>query len=125
MGIRTLDSLLLYVKNVSVTASFYKKLGFTITKQGDHFAIAQIQSFEIHFHDETEQSARNEANLTPKGLGLYIYINVEKIDEYFSLLKKQGVQLQDTPTDYPWGNREFSTRDPDGYKLVFYEAKPT
>lgn len=24
------------------------------------------------------------------------------------------------PRDWPWGNREFVLKDPDGYKLVFW-----
>ena len=38
-------------------------------------------------------------------------------------LKKNGINPEDEPQDVSGGVRELRVRDPDGYKLVFFEKK--
>jgi len=73
------------------------------------------------FYDEKTVQIKNEAGAKPKGLGIYINVNVENIDTYYQSLLDKGLKPSSIPRDWPWGNREFVIRDPDGYKLVFCE----
>lgn len=119
--LKKLDSLLFYVTDTHKTAQFYGDLGLEIVKEQKDFTLAKLNDFELHFHDKTEVIFRNESFIEPKDAGIFIYINVANIDEYYQSLKKARLKPSSEPRNWPWGNREFVIRDPDGYKLVFYE----
>jgi catechol 2,3-dioxygenase-like lactoylglutathione lyase family enzyme len=119
--IKKLDSLLLFVVDPHATAEFYKKLGFEISRESDKMVVATIGDFEIHAHNEKEVDIRNETELKPRGAGVYIYVSVEDIDAFHASLLDKGLIPSSAPRDWPWGNREFVIKDPDGYKLVLYE----
>lgn len=55
-----------------------------------------------------------------KGRGVYIYIRVDDIDSKYQELLALGF-TPTKPKDWPWNNREFVLKDPDGYKLCFWE----
>lgn len=114
--LKRLDSLLLYVTDTHKTAEFYRKLGFEIAREENDFTLVKLKDFEIHCHDKTEVTFRNESNIEPKGAGVYIYVSVEGIDEYYKTLLEKGLKPSSKPRDLPWGNREFVIRDPDGYR---------
>jgi len=56
-----------------------------------------------------------------KGAGLYLYISVDNVDKFYKKLLSKKLKPSSAPRDWPWGNREFVIRDPDGYKLVFFK----
>lgn len=115
---------MLYVSDVSKSAAFYETLGFTPKEVDAKFAAVSIGGFELHFHDKNAVPGpyfRKESMAEPKGAGLYIYVAVAKIDTYYRSLLDKGIVTSTEPRDWPWGNREFVVRDPDMYKLVFYE----
>ena len=57
-----------------------------------------------------------------RGTGLvFNYLEVEEIDDFCKSLVEKGFKPSSEPRDWPWDNRKFVIRDPDGYKLVFYE----
>ena len=56
-----------------------------------------------------------------KGAGLYLYISVDNVDKFYKKLLSKKLNPSSAPRDWPWGNREFVIRDPDGYKLVFFK----
>lgn len=119
--LKRLDSLSLYIKNVGETAKFYGLLGFEVVKQTDTICIAKLGDFELHCHDQNTVEFKEESKIEPKGAGVFIYTAVERIDEYYRNLLEKGLKPSSEPRDWPWGNREFVIRDPDGYKIVFYE----
>jgi catechol 2,3-dioxygenase-like lactoylglutathione lyase family enzyme len=122
--LKGIDSLMLYVTDVKKSAAFYKGLGFTPKEVDKLFAAVTLGHFELHFHDKHAVPGpyfRRESLAEPKGAGLYIYIAVKQIDAFYRSLLEKGVVTSTEPRDWPWGNREFVVRDPDMYKLVFYE----
>lgn len=109
----------LLAHNVQKTVAFYvEKLGFRVdflygeppnhagitrgdwSAQGVTFQIAQVPpEFEL-------------------GDGAYTYIFVDaKIDVLHETWKAAGVEIVRAPQTYPWGMREFTIRDPNGYQL--------
>ena len=52
---------------------------------------------------------------------MYINVEVSDIDDYYQQLLEMSIKPSTEPKDWPWGNREFVLRDPDTYKLVFYQ----
>lgn len=117
--IKRLHSTLFYAKDLDVTVEFYKNLGFDIQKSGDTARI-KMGDFTLSFIDENKTPIKNESGKEPKGLGIYTYIEVENVDDYFNTIKEKGIVSRTEPRDWPWGKREFVVKDPDGYKLVFY-----
>jgi catechol 2,3-dioxygenase-like lactoylglutathione lyase family enzyme len=122
--LKKLDSLLFYVSNVGKTVDFYRKIGFEQTRLEKNLAEVSLKSFRLQFIDQStakDPEFRKEATARQKGSGLYIYIEVEDIDEYHKSLLEKGLKPSGQPRNWPWGNREFVIRDPDGYKLVFHQ----
>ena len=122
--LQKLDSLLFYVTDAKRTVAFYRTLGFEVRKDDKGHGIVRLGDFWLHFHDKDEEGNpefREEAQAEPKGSGLYIYVGVKDINGYYKMLLEKGIKTSSEPRDWPWGNREFALRDPDGYKLVFYE----
>ncbi len=126
MKLKSISGLVFYVKNTAKTVKFYESLGFIITKnQPDHISV-RLNWFWMDFHPQDKEDKpefQKEANLTNKGAGLFIYVNVEDVDEFYNGVVKRGLKPSSKPKDYEWGNREFVIRDPDGYKLVFFTKK--
>ncbi len=111
--------ILLYVSDLNKTASFYEKLGFEIAKQTDNYIIAKLGDFELHCYDQAKVFFKQDIDRF-KGAGVFLYINVDNVDEKYSELVNNGLNPSAPPKDFEWGNREFAIKDPDGYKLVFY-----
>lgn len=120
--LKKLDVLVILVKDITKTAEFYKTLGFTITEQTIDKIAAEVGNFYIDFHNENTVEVNVESGKSPKGIGIYIYVNVEDIDLYYETLVQKGLLPSSKPKDWSWGNREFAIKDPDGYKIVFYQV---
>ena len=53
------------------------------------------------------------------GIGVNLYMQIDgDIDEYYDELKKRGVKIAVDIKDEPFGVRDFTAVDIDGYKLV-------
>jgi catechol 2,3-dioxygenase-like lactoylglutathione lyase family enzyme len=117
--IKRFHSTLFYASDLEQTAAFYQKLGFDAQKSDDGVRV-KLGDFTLAFLDEKKTPIQNESGATPKGLGIYTYVEVENVDEYFAWLKERGITPRTEPKTWPWGKREFVVKDPDGYKLVFY-----
>ncbi len=54
-----------------------------------------------------------------KGEGFRIYCTTaQDVDVLANGIRKRGWKLDQEPKDQPWGTRDFSLTDPDGYKLT-------
>jgi catechol 2,3-dioxygenase-like lactoylglutathione lyase family enzyme len=114
------------VKDLKKTMKFYEALGFDFKKKDTTHATGYSNWFWIDFlpADTEEKSAfQKEAHATHKGAGLYIYLSVDNVDACYKDLISKGLKPSSEPRDWPWGNREFVIRDPDGYKLVIFKRK--
>jgi uncharacterized glyoxalase superfamily protein PhnB len=118
--IKRFHSNLFFVSNLEQTAKFYMQLGFDVQRSDDQIKI-KLGDFTLALIDENKASIQNESGMQPKGLGIYTYIEVGDIDKYFESIKANGVVPRTEPRTWPWGKREFVVKDPDGYKLVFYQ----
>ena len=124
MKIKSVAGVTCYVKNVSRTAKFYETLGFAFRKREPHHATAYLNWFWIDFlsiDKEARADFRKEAKLAHKGAGVFLYLSVENVDDFYEGLLSKGLKPSTKPQDSPWGNREFVVRDPDGYQLVVFK----
>lgn len=115
-----------YVKDLDRTAAFYEGLGFRPGKQEDGRLVLYVNWFSVTFvaaSNEDKAEFQSEAQGEPRGLGLYINVSVQNVDEFYEAVLAQGLKPSSEPRDWPWGTREFVLRDPDGYKLVFFQKR--
>jgi uncharacterized glyoxalase superfamily protein PhnB len=56
-----------------------------------------------------------------KGEGFRIYCGTtQDVDALARQIKARGGKLDSEPADQPWGGRDFSLSDPDGFKITIY-----
>jgi uncharacterized glyoxalase superfamily protein PhnB len=121
-----ITNLLFWVQENKLSEKFYKKLGFEVLQSDEEHSLVALNSFSIDLvsmRDE-EQFARDSMS-ADKGRGVYVYINVDTIDAKYQELTVAGLAPSTEPKNWPWGNREFILKDPDGYKLCFWQAIDT
>ena len=122
MKIKSISGIVCYVKDPAATADFYEALGFIVDKRSSDMVSARVNWFWIDFHAqdlETKPDFQKEAQLDNKGAGQFLYLKVDDVDATYGEFVTKGLKPTE-PKDWPWGNREFVVRDPDGYKLVFF-----
>ena len=115
-----LNSILLYTRNPRVSAAFYKKLGFRIGKPLGAMIHATLGEIAFTLLDQKRATFQQDAPRT-KGAGVFFCIKVQSVDGLYRSLVKKGLRPSSAPHDWPWGNREFAIKDPDGYRIVFYQ----
>jgi catechol 2,3-dioxygenase-like lactoylglutathione lyase family enzyme len=124
MKIKSVSGLTLFVKSLNKTATFYEALGFEIRKRETNHITAYSNWFWIDFlaigKDERTKTSEPAAG---KGAGVLIYLSVDDVNAIHQYLVSKKIRPLTKPQDQPWGNREFSLRDPDGYNLVIFKRK--
>lgn len=116
------SNITLWSQENKLSEKFYKKLGFEVAKSDDEHSIVRLGDFEIvlvSMRDEEEFS--KDALNSVKGSGMYIYIRVDNVHEFHTKLREKGLESATEPRNWPWGNTEFILKDPDGYKLCFWQ----
>jgi len=124
--LKALNLIGLYVKDPGASASFYKRLGFEIVSNDGGVAEVRLGSVRVQFvaqdtAKQQDESFQKDAFGEPKGTGMYINVEVDDIDDFYTQLVEASIKPSTEPRDWPWGHREFVLRDPDRYKLVFYQ----
>jgi catechol 2,3-dioxygenase-like lactoylglutathione lyase family enzyme len=117
--LKRIHSILFYASDLAQTEAFYRRLGFTAELVGNTLRV-ELAGFKLAFIDENETPIKNDTGVTPKGAGVFIYIEVDDVDSYYQQLQELGVRTSSEPRTWPWGKREFAVKDPDGYKLIFF-----
>ncbi len=116
-----ITSLVFWVQDATLSYKFYKKLGFEVVSVTERDATMRLGSFEIMLVTMRDEEEFNKDSLSStKGNGMYVYVNVDNVDEMHNKLTTLGLHPHSQPRDWPWGNREFVIKDPDGYKLCFW-----
>ena len=60
-----------------------------------------------------------------KGEGFRLYCTTtQDVDALADGIKARGGKLDQEPTDQPWGSRDFSLTDPDGFKITIGKDDP-
>lgn len=117
-----ITQLLLWTQENKLSEKFYKKLGFDVISSDDEVSVVGLQGFQITLVNmRDEELFTNDSLAGEKGKGMYIYIAVDDVDKFHTQLIQKSIQPATTPKDWRWGNREFIVKDPDGYKLCFWQ----
>jgi catechol 2,3-dioxygenase-like lactoylglutathione lyase family enzyme len=126
MKINSISGIHAYVQDLSRTAKFYEAIGFRRGKEEPGRLTFYVNWFFVTFvaQDQVEDvELKKEARASNKGSGLFLHIKVDDIQDFYKGLRSKGMKPASEPQERPSGNREFILRDPDGYKLVFFQKK--
>lgn len=94
---------------------FYQKIGLKlIVHTSNDYARFECENgatFSLH-----------KVNLLPKGDGIWIYFEIDNLDEYVSELQQKGIQFEELPNNKTWLWREARLKDLDNNQLILYFA---
>jgi len=117
-----ITNLLFWVQENQLSAKFYRKIGFELVRDTEDHSVVALDGFEITLVNmRDEDKFAQDSMAAEKGRGMYVYIHVDDVDKKYQELITSGVQPATEPKDWEWGNREFILKDPDGYKLCFWQ----
>jgi catechol 2,3-dioxygenase-like lactoylglutathione lyase family enzyme len=105
------------VQDLSRTAEFYEAIGFRRGKEEQGRLTFYVNWFFVTFVAEDGDEAPEQ------GAGVRLYVKVDDLDEFYNGVLSKGMKPASEPQAAPNKTREFMLRDPDGYKLVFFEKK--
>ena len=116
----------LAVRNMKNTIEFYRKgLGFQLglvfpsadDLESAEYADLSKDGMVLMFIPARNLGIPAEAKL---GTGVNLYMEIDgDIDKYYSELKRRGIRIAVDIKDEPFGIRDFSITDIDGYQLTF------
>jgi uncharacterized glyoxalase superfamily protein PhnB len=52
----------------------------------------------------------------------YVVVHVEDVDEHFEHARKCGARILKSPTDTPFGERQYTVEDPGGHRWTFSQS---
>ena len=111
-----LNQITVPVLNIETSIEFYKLLGLKLIVNSTN----RYARFECPQGDSTFSLHKVDQLLI--GEGVWIYFEVENLDEKFKELKNKGVDFLTEPTDQTWLWKEAKLLDPDGNTLILYKA---
>lgn len=102
--------------DVGSAVTFYEKLGMKlIVRALPHYARLELPqggaTFSVHLVDQL-----------PEGEGVLVYFECDHLDTRVTELKDAGISFDELPENKPWLWREARLKDPDGNRLVLYNA---
>jgi uncharacterized glyoxalase superfamily protein PhnB len=120
---------LLATRNVKATLDFYQDvLGFTLGMvfpdlDNAEYADLTKEGMSLMFVPAKNLGISRAAKL---GTGVNLYMEISgDIDKYYSELKKKGVKIVSDIKDEPFGIRDFTIEDNNGYQLTFNQPAKT
>lgn len=117
-----ITGLVLWVRDNTLSQKFYKKLGFAVVRSDDEVTEVRLGGFMVTLVSlrQADEFA-GDTMMAKKGKGMYMYVHVPSVDKEYQRLVAAKLHPVTSPRDWPWGNREFVIKDPDGYKLCFWQ----
>ena len=119
----------LAVRNMKQAIEFYKNsLGFKMgivfpDADNPEYADLSKDGMVLMFIPAENVGIGSQEKL---GVGVNIYMQIDgDIDEYYNELKKEGVKIAVDIKYEPYGIRDFTVEDVDGYKLTFNQISKT
>jgi uncharacterized glyoxalase superfamily protein PhnB len=124
----TLSSLdaIFTVNNLQASITWYRDiLGFTVADEwkGDDGTLigASLSAGDVKVNLGQDDFAKGRDR--KKGVGFRIYCMTDQdVDALATEIKARSGTLATEPTTQPWGTRDFSMVDPDGFKISIGKA---
>ena len=95
-------------------------LGFKVSqewKSGGKVMGAAVRAGTVEFWLGQDDFAKGRDRAKGEGFRLYC-TTAQDIDQLADVIKARGGVLEQEPADQPWGARDFTVLDPDGFKIT-------
>lgn len=123
--ISAINKIVIYVKDLEQTFLFYKSLGLDVAKTDNLVVITagctSIEAVTGPTDESMNGSTSVDIDSISKGEGIFLLLEVDNVDDYYKKILSEGIDPSTEPKTWKWGRREFVVRDPDKYRLVFYQ----
>jgi catechol 2,3-dioxygenase-like lactoylglutathione lyase family enzyme len=111
-----LNQITVAVTDVEKSIEFYEILGLRlIVKSLPNYARFECPEGNATFSLHQTDASSNESNV-------WIYFEVNNVDEYVGQLIAKGIQFEEMPNDKPWLWRESRLKDLDNNQIIIYHA---
>jgi len=111
-----LNQITIPVIDLKRSIAFYQLLGLElIVHTNAHYA-------RFVCPDGTTTFSLHVVEDLPAGDGIWLYFEVEDVDQQVSELKAKGIVFEDEPVDQSWLWREVRLKDPDSNQLLIFHA---
>lgn len=74
---------------------------------------------QLSFGEGSLVVTQKSANLNPS---FSVMVRVNEIDRHYEAVKESGAQIIGVPTDYPYGERQYTVEDPGGHRWTFSQT---
>ena len=105
----------IFTRDIRRSVAFYCKLGFELLRDDGGFVELGWEGHRLFLSDELKEKMNASAPL-PQG---NVRVMVPNVDDYWALSKELGAQVLSSITDQPYGLRDFTIADPDGFGVRF------
>lgn len=86
---------------------------------GDGSVVITHQSIDPAIAVSKSSNSEKEALITP---GFSMMVRVDNVDAHYEYAKLSGARIINPPTDYPYGERQYSVEDIGGYLWTFSQT---
>ncbi len=108
------------VNDIHASIAWYRDvMGFSVVREMEHdgqLMGAVVAAGAVQFLLGQDDFAKGRDRT--KGVASRLYCIYDgDINEFADAIKSRGGTLAQEPTDQPWGARDFTVEDPDGFKI--------
>lgn len=114
-------------EKLSETKKFYTEvLGFGVSFENDFYLLLHTptKNDEISFLLPKHPSQQPLFHQPFNGKGMLLTIEVDKVDEWYEIIKKKGIKIEIAIRNEPWGDRHFAIQDPNGIGIDIVKYAP-
>lgn len=99
------------VSDLAMSVAFYAQAGFQVERQAETFAALRWGETYLFLTVRPDVSV----GVHP----VNIRVVVDDLDDRYAVARRAGLAIRYEPMDRPYGLRDFTVVDPDGYELRF------
>jgi len=111
-----LNQITVPVIDVEKSIAFYEKIGLKLIVK----ALPYYARFECPEGNST--FSLHQAEVLPVGEGIWVYFEVQNLDDYIKDLIGKGIEVEELPNDKSWLWRESRLKDLDNNQIIIYFA---
>ncbi len=111
-----LNQITIPVLDVEKSIAFYKTLGLKLIVQSlPHYACFFCEDGVVTFY-------LHQLTQLPTGEGVWVYFELNNLDDTILDLQQKGIVFEELPTDQPWLWTEARLKDLDNNQIILYFA---
>lgn len=103
---------------------YVEVLGFNIVFDNGWYVLMEREGHQFSVLQANHESQQPLFRPAFEGPGMYLTIDVDKVDEEYRRIQRLKVPIAIELRDEPWGDRHFAVADPNGVGIDFVTHTP-